>query len=139
MILRFSLLAIFALLFVLVATGVVRSTDPNQSNIPVLIFFAIVIAVLGPLWPSKEKTEKLKLNLPTDNPKVAYPLFMAAMSLASFLFAAEAWLYPSQSHTRLVAAAYSLFGNNGVIGFWTILGFIGVIGAYHGYTKFKSA
>ena len=139
LILRFSLLAIFALLFVLVATDMVHSTDPYQSNLSALVLFAIIFAVLGPMWPSKEKLEKLKLNLTTDNPRLAYPLLMAALSLGFFIFAADAWVAPSQSYTRLVAVAYSMFGNNGVVGFWVILGLLCLVGVYHGYTKYKSA
>ncbi|HQS60086.1 MAG TPA: hypothetical protein PKZ37_17050, partial [Gallionellaceae bacterium] len=57
-ILRSILILIITLLFLVVATGMMRSIDPNQSNIPMLAFFAILIVLLGPLWPSKEKIEK---------------------------------------------------------------------------------
>ena len=90
LILRSVLFIIFALLFVLVASGMVRSVNPDYSNLPILVFFAIIIAILGPLWPSKEKIENSKLNLPTDNPKVAFPLFMVGVSLMSFYFAVDA-------------------------------------------------
>lgn len=138
-IIRAILLAIFTLLFVLFASGMVRSVDPGQSNLPALAFFALVIAVLGPLWPSKEKVENSKLRLPTDDPKVAYPLFMAGMSLLSFFFAIDAWVSPQPAHGKLAKTVYSLFGNDGVVVFWALLGLLGAVGAFHGYKKYKSA
>lgn len=139
LILRSIFIIIFVLLFVSVSSGMVHSVNPEQSNLPILVFFAIIIAVLGPLWPSEERIENSKLKLLTDNPKVAYPLFMVGVSLMSFYFAVDAWLSPGKSYSHLAATAYSLFGNEGVIGFWIVIGFLSLVGAFHAYNKFKSA
>jgi len=140
LIVRTILLVIFSLLFIgLLFVSFSNTTPINEGTWSILGLFMIIILVLGPFWPSKEKIENSKFNLPTDNPKVAVPLFMVGLSLMSFYLAVNEWLSPSETHRRMVKTVYSLFGSTGVIVFWILIGFICLGGAYHAYKKYKTA
>lgn len=140
LILRSILLVIFGLLFIGVLFGTIHSTTPTtEADWSILGLFSVIIALLGPLWPTKEKLENSRFNLPTDNPKIAAPLFMFVLGLVSFYFAVNEWLSPSQSHSRMAQTVYSLFGSSGVVVFWAFLGVLCLVGAYRAYRKFKTA
>ena len=138
--LRTLLLVIFSLLFAAVLLSVIQATGPDKyAGLPVLWLFAAIIVVLGPLWPSKEKLEKAKHDLPTDNPKLAAPLFKAALAFMCFYFAWSEWSYSPHAHSVRVKIIYSLFGSTGVIGFWLLLGLFVLVGVYHDYRKYKTS
>ena len=95
--------------------------------------------VLGPWWPSPENIEKSKLNLPTDNPKVAFPLFAAGMGLFSFYFAWAAYSQPQHNFRRFERTIYMLVGVEGVVIFWVIVGIACFVWAYRAYKQHKAA
>jgi len=137
---RAVLIVIFGLLFVSVVAGISQSAGHNkETDLTILALFAVIIVVLGPLWPSKEKIENSKRTLPTDNPKLAMPLFMAGLAIVSFYFALNEWTSPTHSHSRLSTAVYFLFGSTGVMIFWVLLGFLCLFGGYTAYKKFRAA
>lgn len=140
LILRRILQVIFSLLFVAVLAMLVKNPNPDYANnLPMLVLFVVIVVVLGPLWPSPEKQKNFKFDLPTDNPKLAIPLFMGAMGLASFYFALDTWLSPSQSHIKYSKIVYSLFGNDGVVVFWVLAGVACLVWAFRAYKKHKTA
>lgn len=140
LIIRRVLQAIFILIGILLIITFVVTANPDYgqfASFALLITF--IILLLGPMWPSKEKMENLKVNLYTDNPKLAVPLFMVGIALVSFYFALSEWMSPSQSHSRWVKTAYSLFGSPGVVAFWSLLGVFCLISAYNAYKKIRTA
>lgn len=121
-----------------VLTTLIKSTNPDYaSDLPLLVLFVIIIAVLGPLWPSLEKLDNSKFDLPTDNPKLAASLFMGAMGLSSFYFALDSWLVPNQSQMKLSKSIYVLFGNDGVVIFWVLVGMACLGGAFRAFKQYK--
>ena len=140
LILRSVLIIVFGLLFIGVLSGAIQNSDPaKETDLGILAFFALVIAVLGPFWPSKQKLENSAFTLPTDNPKLAKFLLGLGATLISFYFALKEWLSPSQSHGPLTKTVHSLLGDTGVATFWLIIGIFCLIGAYTSYKKYKTA
>ena len=91
--------------FGLVALAVLFTTLKSPTahlltNIAFIGFFVLIILVLGPWWPSADKAQKWKLSLPTDDPKVAFPLLVAALAVFSFFQAWEAYSQPNPHFHR---------------------------------------
>jgi len=140
LIVRFILLIVFGLLFVGLLFVSFNSTTPtSEGTWSLLGLFLVIIVVLGPLWPSQEKIENPSLKLPTDNPKVAKPLALFAISCVSFYSAVSEWLSPSPYQGRMVRTIYSLLGSNGVVLFWVFVGLFCLVAAYNAYKHLKTA
>jgi hypothetical protein len=112
---------------VVLAILVVTITSPGANilaEIVVMGFFVLIILLLGPWWPSADKAERWKLDLPTDDPKVALPLFLAAVGAFSFFLAWDAHTQPNAHFRRLLGLVAQLFGADGVAIVFMVVGVI---------------
>lgn len=124
-----------ALIFILLKT-------PNPDyllSITMLVFFILIILVLGPWWPSSQSAAKWKLDLPTDNPKTAAYLLLVVIGLGALYTSWSVYTDPNHKLYRIEKTIAILFGTNGVAAFWLILGVSCLWGAYNEYNRSKSA
>ena len=97
LLIRAVLLIIFGLLVAAVLAMMVEKPTADFGADAVMVgLFLFVILVLGPLWPNPDKPRNwdwaLRLNLPTDDPKIAAPLGGLALGIYS--------LYHAWEHTQ---------------------------------------
>jgi hypothetical protein len=113
--------------FALVAAAVVFVTVKAPgghlvSNLVFVAFCILIILLLGPWWPSVDKIGKWKFNLPTDNPRIAFPLFGATLGAYALFRAWDTYARPSQDFYRFEIPIASLFGAEGVAWAWAAIG-----------------
>jgi hypothetical protein len=79
-VIRILLQIVFGLLSLVVVFFFLRGPNSNYAtSLAMLAIFIAIILVLGPWWPSADKAHKWKLNLPTDDPRVAAYLLCAVL------------------------------------------------------------
>lgn len=130
-VLRILLQVAFGLLAVIVGASLLSA--PKGSYGPLLVFLALivlVILVLGPWWPNEENmarwSQKQKLDLPTDDPKVARRI-LSFLGVAVCLFMAWAhYTNPAAELWRIEKTIHAIAGTNGVVAFWVFLAFGGL-------------
>jgi hypothetical protein len=93
------------------------------------LFSVLIILLLGPWWPSKDKINKWKFDLPTDDPAVAIPLLAAALSVYSFFRSWQIFVTPQRNFYRLERLVLALFGPEGVALAWAAFGLGSAYGA----------
>ncbi len=108
LLLRRLLQIVFGLLVLAVLDMMVESPTADLVSDAVMVgLFILIILVLGPWWPSPDNDRKwdwaLKVNLPTDDPRIAAPLFKAAMGIYSLF---HAWEHPTESATSSLRKDY---------------------------------
>ena len=104
-------------------------------------FLVLIILVLGPWWPSPDKPRNwgwaLKLDLPTDDPKIAAPLASAAMGIYSLF---HAWEH-TQPNPRLhgferIIGPWS--SHEGIALAWAIIGVSCFVGAWQAFRRIQT-
>ena len=113
--------------------------SPSATNVAFVVFFILVILVLGPWWPSAEKAQKWKLDLPTDDSKIALPLFAAAMGAFSFFQAWDAYTEPNQHFHRFEVFIARILGAEGVALVWLVVGLGCFMSAWRAFRRIKAA
>ena len=109
----------------------------NNSNIAMLVFFILIVFVLGPLWPSQENTERWieKVQFPTDDIEVAKYVANFLGAAYGFYHVWEIYTNPTKELWRLEKTAFSIAGTNGVIIFWLVLSFACLFSGIKYYVK----
>lgn len=111
LILRRLLQLAFGLVAAAVLFITIRAPGANVlTNLVFVAFFILIILVLGPWWPSADKISKWKLNLPTDSPRIAFPLFAALLGGFSFFRAWDTYVRPNQEFRRFELFVSAQFG-----------------------------
>jgi hypothetical protein len=87
------------------------------------IAFIGVILLFGPWWPNK-----WRLNLPTDDPRIANILLSAFVAIYAFHRAWNAYVDPEYEFVRLDRTIVALLGRDGVAAFWIVIA-CGCLGA----------
>jgi hypothetical protein len=138
LIFRRLLQIIFALLFVLILGIFLTQARPDYSILSFLVFIILIILVLGPWWPSEENMSKWKLNLRTDQPKLAALLLSIIFVCVCFYFAWDAYMQPQQKFHRLILKSIAeSFGPEGVVAFWMVGGIICMVGLAKAFKELK--
>lgn len=125
-VLRIVFQIVFGLLSALIIFVFLRAPNADYlSNLLMLAFFIFIILLLGPWWPNEESIERWtrgwKLQLPTDNPRVALYLVNFIGSAIGFYKAWETYENPTKALWRFEKTAHSIAGTHGVIAFWLLL------------------
>jgi len=110
------------------------ASDPLGTLPVIALFFIGAVLVLGPWWPSK-----WRLNLPTDDPRVATIFFCAFVTAYSFYRAWTAYMDPGHELARLEKTIFALLGSDGVTAFWIVNGFACLAGTITLYRKGSDA
>ena len=105
-------------------------------------FLVLVILVLGPWWPSPDNYRKwdwaLKLDLPTDDPKIAAPLAGAAMGAYSLFLAWSAHTQPNPKFQLIEKIVASFSGREGVALAWAIIGVSCFVSAWQAFRRIQT-
>jgi len=139
-VIRILLQVTFGLLSLIVVFFFLRAPNPDYAtNLPMLAIFIAIILVLGPWWPSADKAQKWKLNLPTDDPRVAAYLLCAFLGAYAVYRAWDRYVDPNQDFMRFEKTVAALAGPAGVVAAWIIIA-VGCFGsAVTFYRKRRSA
>ena len=142
LLLRRLLQIVFGLLVLAVLDMMVESPTADLVSDAVMVgLFILIILVLGPWWPSPDNDRKwdwaLKVNLPTDDPRIAAPLFKAAMGIYSLFHAWEHTQPNPQLHRfeRIIAPWSS---HEGIALAWTIIGVSCFVGAWLSFERIQT-
>lgn len=134
--LQFALGCICVLLLFMMFDG--GASHPSRAElVGSLIFFILIILVLGPWWPSPDKVEKWKFDLPTDNRNVAACIFGVIYFGYSFYTAWEIYMQPPKVFKRIFGLIAAIDGVNGVIAFWALNGCIGIFVTLSAHNRLK--
>jgi hypothetical protein len=137
---RIFLQVVFGLLSFIVIFFFLRGPNPNYAtNLPILAIFIAVILVLGPWWPSANKAQKWKLNVPTDDPRVAGYLLSAVLGLYASYKAWDRYVDPNDEFIRVERTIAALAGPGGVVAAWIIIAVACFGSALQFYRKRRSA
>jgi hypothetical protein len=118
-------------LFAVVLGVLLLPTDDYRGTLAVIgLFFIGAVLVLGPWWPK----HKWRLNLPTDDPRIANILLSACVALFAFYQAWDAYVNADHDFRRLEKTIVALLGREGVTAFWIVIGF-GCLGATISFFK----
>jgi hypothetical protein len=98
------------------------STADFAADAAMIVLFALIILVLGPWWPSADRIQNWKFDLPTDDPKIAKPLALAAIGIFSFFEAWSVHTDPSHRFIRFEKLFALVSGPEGVAVAWLIVG-----------------
>ena len=129
LILRILLQVIFGLLSLVVGVLLLGAPNPDYAvTLPMLVLFIGIILVLGPWWPSRDKAQKWKLNLPTDDPRIAGILLSACVAIYAFYRAWDGYMNPDHEFVRFEKTIVALLGRDGVAAAWIVIG-LGCLGA----------
>ena len=138
--LRIVLQGIFGVFFLVVGAQLLEASEPNYAGtLPILAFSIGAILLLGPWWPSADKADKWKLNLPTDDPRVAGILLAVSVAIYAFYRSWDAYINPDHDFRRLEKTIVALLGRDGVSAFWIVIGLGCLGGAISAYRRGKGA
>jgi hypothetical protein len=146
--LRRLLQIVFGLLSAAVIFNMAKSPTADFVADTVMVgLFVFVILVLGPWWPSPDNARKwdwaLKLDLPTDDPKIAAPLAGVALGAYSLYLAWSAHTQPNRELQLLEKIVAVFSGREGVAVAWAIISVSCFVGAWRAFkliqTKPKNA
>ena len=114
---------LFGLLCLLLAFSWVFSQKPDYAiTLPWFGFFVLIILILGPWWPNEENTSKWKLRLPTDDPRIAFPLLGGIVGLYAFYKAWDTFSSTGHDFHRFEKIVAAFAGPNGVAVAWVLIG-----------------
>ena len=106
-----------------------------------IALFVLIILALGPWWPSLTNARYWawfsKINLPTDDPKIATPLFQLAMGMYS-LFHAWTHTQPNQQFHRFERLIGPLSGHEGIALAWAIIGISCFVAAWRAFGRIQT-
>jgi len=123
LIVRRLLQVAFALVAAAVAFITIKAPDGRlATHLAFIVFFILIILLLGPWWPSSDKIGKWKLNLPTDNHKIAFPLAGAVLGVYALFQAWDIYARPNQDFRRFEIPIAAYFGAEGVAWAWVAIG-----------------
>lgn len=129
LVLRILLQIIFGLLSLVVGVLLMRAPNPDYAGtLPMLVLFIGIILVLGPWWPSGDKAQKWKLNLPTDDSRIAAILLSGCVAIYAFYRAWDGYMNPDHEFVRFEKTIVALLGRDGVAAAWIVIG-LGCLGA----------
>jgi hypothetical protein len=133
----------FGFVLFAVLSAMVKSPKIDFVTDAVLIGFPVsIILVLGPLWPSPDKAGNwdwaLKLNLPTDDPKIAAPLAGVALGIYS-LFHAWEHTQPNPPQFHRFERLIGLFSSHeGIALVWVAIGVGCFVGAWQAFGRIQT-
>jgi hypothetical protein len=121
---RAFLVVVFGLLAALVVSDLWKAPSTNtQLNWTVLAIFIFIIAVLGPLWPSKAKMQRwaAALDRATGIPNVTPVAINVLGAVYSLYMVWNTYAHPDRELNRLERPIAGLLGANGVIAGWLLI------------------
>jgi hypothetical protein len=139
-VIRIFLQVVFGLLSLIVVFFSLRGPNPDYAaNLPMLAIFIAIILVLGPWWPSADKAQKWKLDLLTDDPRVAGYLLCAALGSYASYNAWDRYMDPTDEFMRFERSVAALAGPGGVVAAWIMIAIGCFASAVRFYRKRRSA
>jgi hypothetical protein len=142
LLLRRLLQIVFGLLSAAVIFNMAKSpTADFVADTTMVALFVLIILVLGPWWPGPDNARNwdwaLKLDLPTDDPKIAAPLASAALGIYSLFHAWEHTQPTPQFHgfERIIGQWSS---HEGIALAWAIIGVSCFVGAWQAFRRIQT-
>jgi hypothetical protein len=131
--------ALLIIIFLLISSLVIFSStkEINIQDFGILSIFFLIILVLGPCWPTKDRQDRIVKFIGSSD--LSKFIIYAFVTFICFYYAAGAYFHPDQSYSRgITKLIFDIFGSQGVIIFWLILSLDGITRSYKAFKKMRS-